>query len=86
MRGLMDKIKNLVVYDADKEFYAKVFPDSVSKKDLLRLRTMTHADLTRVLEIERINYQFPWEEDIFTDCFKAGYSCWVCEYENMVVG
>ncbi len=86
MRGLMDKIKNLVVYDADKEFYAKVFPDSVSKKDLLRLRTMTHADLTRVLEIERINYQFPWEEDIFTDCFKAGYSCWVCEYETMVVG
>ncbi|MEY3786505.1 MAG: hypothetical protein RLZ75_710, partial [Pseudomonadota bacterium] len=27
MRGLMDKIKNLVIYDADKEFYAKVFPD-----------------------------------------------------------
>ena len=23
MRGLMDKIKNLVIYDADKEFYAQ---------------------------------------------------------------
>ncbi len=82
----MDKIKNWVIYDADKEFYAKVFPDSVSKKELLRLRTMTHADLKYVLEIERKNYQFPWEEDIFTDCFKAGYSCWVCEYNDRILG
>jgi [ribosomal protein S18]-alanine N-acetyltransferase len=82
----MDKIKNWVIYDADKEFYAKVFPDSVSKKELLRLRTMTHADLKHVLEIERKNYQFPWEEDIFTDCFKAGYSCWVCEYNDRILG
>lgn len=85
MRGLLDKIKNLVVYDADREFYAKVFPDSVEKKDLLRLRIMTHADLPKVLEIERKNYQFPWEEDIFTDCFKAGYSCWVCELQDKVL-
>ena len=86
MRGLMDKIKNLVIYDADKEFYAKIFPDSVTKKDLLRIRTMTHDDLSSVMRIERINYQFPWEEDLFTDCFKAGYHCWVCELENKVVG
>ena len=56
MRGLMDKIKNLVIYDADKEFYAKIFPDSVTKKDLLRIRTMTHDDLSSVMRIERINY------------------------------
>ena len=86
MRGLIDKIKKIVVYDADNEFYAKVFPDSVTKKDLLRIRTMTHADLKYVLEIERKNYQFPWEEDIFTDCFKAGYSCWVCEYNDRILG
>ena len=86
MRGLLDKIKNLVVYDADRDFYAKVFPDSVDRKDLLRLRTMTHADLPTVLDIERKNYQFPWEEDIFTDCFKAGYSCWVCELQDKVLG
>ena len=86
MRGLIDKIKKIVVYDADNEFYAKVFPDSVTKKDLLRIRTMTHADLKYVLEIERKNYQFPWEEDIFTDCFKAGYGCWVCEYEKKILG
>ena len=82
----MDKIKKIVVYDADNEFYAKLFPDSVTKKDLLRIRTMTHSDLTSVLSIEHENYEFPWEEDIFIDCFKAGYECFVCEYENSILG
>ncbi len=83
MRGLMDKIKNLVIYDADKEFYAKIFPDSVTKKDLLRIRTMTHDDLSSVMRIERINYQFPWEEDLFTSVSngKTWFFClcsWLC--------
>lgn len=86
MRGLVDKIKDFVLYDADKEFYAKVFPDSVTKKDLMRLRTMTNADLPAVMAIERKNYTFPWSEDIFRDCFKAGYSCWVCEAQGKVLG
>jgi ribosomal-protein-alanine N-acetyltransferase len=86
MRGLMDKIKKMLIYDADREFYAKLFPNSVSKKDLLRLRIMTEDDLPSVLAIERKNYSFPWEEDIFTDCFTAGYSCWVCEYNDVVLG
>ncbi|MGZ8165845.1 MAG: ribosomal protein S18-alanine N-acetyltransferase [Methylobacter sp.] len=86
MQGLLDKIKNFVVYDADKEFYAKVFPDSVGRKDLMRLRKMYASDLPAVLEIERKNYQFPWEEDIFRDCFRAGYSCWVCEELDKVLG
>ena len=64
----------------------KNFPDSVTKKDLMRMRTMTHADLPSVLSIEQQNYDFPWEEDIFTDCFKAGYDCYVCEYDNKVLG
>jgi ribosomal-protein-alanine N-acetyltransferase len=74
------------MYDADKEFYAKVFPDSVTKKDLMRLRTMTHADLPAVMDIEIKNYAFPWSEDIFRDCFKAGYRCWVCEAHGKVLG
>jgi len=86
MRGLLDQIKSFVVYDADREFYAKIFPDSVERKDLIRLRKMTVSDLPHVLEIERKNYQFPWEEDIFIDCFKAGYSCWVCEDLNKILG
>lgn len=55
MRGLLDQIKNFVVYDADTEFYAKVFPDSVERKDLMRLRKMTVSDLPAVLAIERKN-------------------------------
>ncbi|MGZ8152033.1 MAG: ribosomal protein S18-alanine N-acetyltransferase [Methylococcaceae bacterium] len=86
MRGLLDKIKNFVIYDADREFYAKLFPDSVERKDLMRLRKMTLSDLPEILAIERKNYQFPWEEDIFMDCFRAGYSCWVCEELDKVLG
>ena len=86
MRGIVDQIKNFLIYDADKEFYAKVFPDSVSRKDLMRLRRMNASDLSDVLTIERKNYQFPWGEDIFRDCFKAGYSCWVCEEQDTILG
>jgi ribosomal-protein-alanine N-acetyltransferase len=85
MRGLVDKIKNFIIYDADKEFYATVFPDSVSRQDLFRIRRMTVSDLPEVLAIEQENYTFPWEEDIFRDCFKAGYSCWVCEEKDTVL-
>ncbi len=86
MRGWMDKIKNVLVYDADKEFYARVFPESLSRIDLLRLRIMTRADLPAVMEIERKNYPFPWDEDIFIDCFKVGYGCWVCEENGLILG
>jgi [ribosomal protein S18]-alanine N-acetyltransferase len=86
MRGLIDKLKNIVMYDADQEFYAQIFPDSVSKKDLIRLRQMTHADLPAVMSIETTNYDFPWSEDIFVDCFKAGYRCWVCEAQGKILG
>ena len=86
MRGWMDKIKNVLLYDADKEFYAKVFPDSVTRADLMRFRIMTRADLPHVMAIERQNYTFPWDEDIFTDCFKVNYGCWVLEENNSVLG
>ena len=86
MRGWMDKIKSVLVYDADRDFYAKVFPGSVSRTDLLRLRTMMRSDLPAVMTIERQNYVFPWDEDIFTDCFKVGYGCWVCEENDKILG
>jgi ribosomal-protein-alanine N-acetyltransferase len=87
MLGMMlEKIKDFVVYDADKEFYAKIFPDSVGRKDLMRLRKMRNSDLPGVMAIERANYQFPWGEDIFRDCFKANYNCWVCAEGDNVLG
>ncbi len=83
---MLEKIKDFVVYDADREFYAKIFPDSVGRKDLMRLRKMRSSDLPGVMAIERASYQFPWEEDIFRDCFKANYSCWVCVEDDDVLG
>jgi ribosomal-protein-alanine N-acetyltransferase len=86
MFGVLRLIKDFITYDADREFYAKVFPDSVSKVDLMRLRKMRKADLARVLEIENTNYEFPWSEDIFIDCFTPlSYSCWVCEDTEKVI-
>jgi ribosomal-protein-alanine N-acetyltransferase len=80
MFWLLGLLKDFLTYDADREFYAKVFPDSVTKVDLMRLRKMRRVDITRVLEIERENYDFPWNEDTFKDCFAAlSYTCWVCE-------
>ena len=70
------------LYDADREFYAKVSPDSVKIVDLVGLRKMHKDDLPNVLKIEAKNYQYPWSENIFKDCFIATtYSNWVCEDE-----
>ncbi|CCE24974.1 ribosomal protein S18-alanine N-acetyltransferase [Methylotuvimicrobium alcaliphilum] len=86
MRELLQRFKDIVVYDADREFYAKIFPDSVTRDDLLRMRRMTGKDLSAVLAIENTNYDFPWSEGVFKDCFKAGYSCWVCEDVDRILG
>jgi ribosomal-protein-alanine N-acetyltransferase len=84
---IVDKIREFVVYDADKEFYAHVFPDSVDRKDLMRLRRMRREDLPFVLDIEGKNYNFPWTEGIFIDCLKSSsYSCWICEELDVIVG
>lgn len=83
---IFEKIKDTISYDADRDFYARVFPDSVEKKDILRMRKMRITDLPAVLEIERQVYNYPWSEGIFLDCFKAGYSCWVCEDLDNVIG
>lgn len=80
IKRIFNEIKGLVSYDADREFYAKVFPDSLNQVDLMRFRKMTKADLPRVLEIEHAGYNYPWAEGIFHDCLKAAhYDCWVCE-------
>ncbi|MCX7086669.1 MAG: ribosomal protein S18-alanine N-acetyltransferase [Methylococcales bacterium] len=82
----LDRVKDLIIYDADREFYAKVFPGSVSRQDLMRLRKMRNGDLPAVLAIENANYQFPWSEAIFEDCLRVNYSCWVCEESGDILG
>lgn len=86
MWKLLHKLRELVLYDADREFYAKVFPDSVEISDLLRLRKMHQTDLPSVMKIEAQNYEFPWSEGVFKDCFRAmNYVNWVCEAPDDVI-
>lgn len=86
MWGILDKVKNALVYDADRDFYARVFPDSVTINDLIRLRKMTVEDLPGVIAVEKKNYNYPWSKGVFKDCLKAGYSCWVYETPGQVLG
>jgi len=88
MWKLLYKLKNMVFYDADREFYAKVFPESLDSKDLMRIRKMDPVDLPDVMAIEAKNYQFPWTEGVFKDCFRAmNYVNWVCEApDDSIVG
>ena len=86
MRNIIDKVKDFLVYDADREFYAKIFPDSVDAADLLRIRKMRIDDIPLILEIEKQVYNFPWSRGIFKDCLRIGYSCWVCDGIEGVIG
>ncbi|MEO1575290.1 MAG: hypothetical protein AAFU65_10065, partial [Pseudomonadota bacterium] len=52
----------------------------------LIVRSMTHDDLPRVLEIERASYGFPWSEGIFKDCLRVGYHCRVLIRGDELIG
>ena len=49
------------------------------------LRTMRVDDLPAVLAVERAAYTHPWTAEIFEDCLRVGYSCWVGELEDDIV-
>lgn len=42
-------------------------------------RPMGEDDLGAVMEIECRAYHYPWTENIFRDCLRVGYCCWVLE-------
>lgn len=44
------------------------------------LRPMCEADIPEVTRMDAQAYPFPWTEQIFQDCLRAGYLC--CIYEN----
>lgn len=47
---------------------------------------MRDHDIEAVLGCERAAYEFPWGADIFLDCLRVGYNCWVVELGPRVVG
>jgi ribosomal-protein-alanine N-acetyltransferase len=50
--------------------------------DVPILRPMRETDLDRVMQIEPVIYEHPWTRGNFEDSIKAGYSCWVLEWDR----
>jgi len=51
-----------------------------------RFRPMTASDVASVIELEMLCYPFPWSEQIFRDCLRVGYDCWVVDLAGTVSG
>ncbi len=49
-------------------------------------RPMAEADIDRLILIERAAYPYPWTRGNFMDCLQSGYSCWVVEAGQDIIG
>lgn len=52
----------------------------------LRFRPMAADDVSAVIALEHAVYPFPWSEQIFRDCLRVGYDCWVLDADGSVAG
>ena len=64
------------------------YPDSLNTRIAHgdHIREMTSSDLGRVIDVEVAAYEHPWTVGIFRDCLRVGYSCWVYEDSDAVLG
>lgn len=60
--------------------------NAVTPLEPLPLRPMRDADIRGVVAVEHRGYTHPWSEGIFRDCLRAGYSAWVVEDGERIVG
>ena len=51
-----------------------------------QLRPMQMADLDAVMEIEPTIYTHPWTRGNFSDSINSGYSAWVLEANQTIIG
>jgi ribosomal-protein-alanine N-acetyltransferase len=51
-----------------------------------RFRLMNADDVGQLIELEQSVYPFPWSEQIFRDCLRVGYDCWVVDAASRVRG
>ena len=49
-------------------------------------REMQASDLDAVMNIETVNFPFPWTPGNFKDSINSGYTCLVLEIDNALVG
>jgi len=52
----------------------------------ISFRPMKIGDLPEVIGLENEVYPFPWSEQIFSDCIRVGYDCWLALEHNQIVG
>lgn len=60
--------------------------DAAASQPGLTFRPMTDPDLPAVMAVEVEGYSHPWSQDIFRDCLRAGYHCWVLQVGERLVG
>lgn len=59
---------------------------AVLEQPALFFRPMHDSDADAVMAIESAVYSHGWTRQIFLDCLRAGYSSWVMEGDNEVIG
>ncbi len=47
---------------------------------------MIEGDIEAVMVVERLCYEFPWTEGIFSDSLRVGYNCWVYTHGERIIG
>ena len=55
-------------------------------KPVIQVRGMRLDDLAAVSMLEQLSYEFPWSPGIFSDCVKAGHSCWALCVDGLITG
>jgi len=51
-----------------------------------RFRPMAAGELDAVVALEHSVYPFPWSGQIFRDCLRVGYDCWVIDAPEGLAG
>ena len=59
---------------------------SAQLKPNYQLRPMREDDLADVMQIEPTIYSHPWTRGNFSDSLNSGYSAWVLEQDNKMIG
>jgi ribosomal-protein-alanine N-acetyltransferase len=85
MFELIEALKKLIFYNAERQFYLKHFPAISQNATEISFRPMKKSDMRAVMAIEQSAYEFPWEPGIFRDCLRVGYCCWVGERAGCIV-
>jgi len=49
------------------------------------IRPMHEEDIKGVMDIENQAYNYPWSAQIFRDCLRVGYCCWVMEHQQAII-